>query len=364
MPRAQQPARALPPNRLGDFQQPPFEAIRVAFGLDWQPRGMAPRVPVERRILGDIQAPPFAALYVPAGLQWQPSDRYAGRALVRPPADLSVYPLQPPVSTYDPQNLEWIPSGRYPQIPVERRLLGDFQQPNFQALYAPSGVQWLPQGKATATSTERRLVGDFQQPAFDALFKSEGLSWQASDRYAGRPIAYSLQARFLIDPLPIETAYDPAIMVWVPQGAAYPQVPIELRRIGDFQQPPFDTSSPPTPPDVPTTGGGGGGSLGGKWEEKSTALRTVRRKRKLAESVPDEIVTYTYPPTVEPIHIGPIDISKLAESLVTAPVHNLADRLISDQRLRQSIGDDAERLAKLEQEEHEAIAILLMLLDE
>lgn len=282
-PRVQQPARALEYRRLGDFQQPPFKALYVPANLDWLasdryagralamvlrdlsvyplqniapaydpskvewlPQGKSLQIPVERRVLGDFQQPPFVALYQPAGLQWQTEDRYYGRTLTRPPQDFSVYPFQVQAVGYDPSKLEWLSSGRYPQIPVERRLRGDFQQPQYAALYRADGLQWTPQGKATPTPVERRVLGDFKQPNQAALFRPELLTWETIDRYAGRRIPYSLQSLHLLSPLPIPTVYNPNLMTWEPMGNAYPRIPVERRMLGDFQQPSSDTSSPET----------------------------------------------------------------------------------------------------------------------
>lgn len=103
-----QPTRALPPNRLGDFTQPAFDA-----------------------------------LYSPERLQWVPSDRYIGQSLRRAALDYSVLVQLVTAPTFDPQNLEWIPSGRQPSY-LELRRIGDFQQPQFAALYDPQRIEWMP----------------------------------------------------------------------------------------------------------------------------------------------------------------------------------------------------------------------------
>lgn len=255
LPSVQQPARALEYRRLGDFQQPPFQALYVPSGLQWQPQGKAPQVPIERRILGDFQQPPFSSLYQPSGLQWSPSDRYSGKPLPRGTLDGSIYPLQVIQAAYDPQNLEWIPSGKYPQIPIERRLLGDFQQPNFQA-----------------------------------LFKPELLQWQPSDRYAGKPLSYSLQCRFVVDPTPIATPYDPSFLMWLPMGASSPQIPLERRLLGDFQQPPFDTSSPPPTPAVPADQPSGGWPVFATlYERELSHRRDIKRRHQELERETQQI---------------------------------------------------------------------------
>lgn len=110
--------------------------------------------------------------------------------------------------------------------------------------------------------------------------------------------------------------------------------------------------------------GGGGGGSGGKWIEKSTALRTVRRRKRKLEEPTVEIVSFVQPAVIEPISITPVDISRLADSLTSAPIADWANRLVSDQRLRQSIDDEADKLAELQQEEAEALLVLMIALDE
>lgn len=239
LPSAQQPARALAYLRIGDFQQPPFDALYKAERLEWSPRGQAPRVLVELRRIGDFQQPAFDALYKPERVEWLQPPRFPARALPRGALDWSQYQVFVIAGpAYDPRGLEWLPGGRAPQVPVELRRIGDFQQPAFDALYKaerlewlqpprfparslargaldwslyqvlviapgydPSRLEWLPGGRAPQVPVELRRIGDFQAPPFAALYQPAGLQWQ-------------------------------------PRGIA-PRVPVELRRIGDFQQPPF-----------------------------------------------------------------------------------------------------------------------------
>jgi hypothetical protein len=70
MPRGTAPRVPVELRRIGDFQQPPFDALYRAAGLQWWPRGSYPRVPVELRRIGAFAQPPFQALYKPEGLQW------------------------------------------------------------------------------------------------------------------------------------------------------------------------------------------------------------------------------------------------------------------------------------------------------
>ena len=268
LPRAQQPARAFPPNRLGDFVQPQFQALYKPEGLQWiasdRYAGRALDYCLTRYTILDPIPPADPRL-----LSWQPQDRYFGRALPHAAFDWSVYPQQVIASTYDPQKLEWSPQGRAPQIPVERRVLGDFAQPAFVALYDPRRLEWqaqdryygralqrppfdwtvfqqpialqtfdpktldwMPRGAAPQVPLELRKVGDFQQPAFDALYKPGGLQWWAQDRYIGR----------LLDRARSDgSVFPPAItqsLDWLPQGR-FPIGAIEIRRIGIFAQPAF-----------------------------------------------------------------------------------------------------------------------------
>jgi len=242
LPRVQQPARGLPPNRLGDFVQPPFQALYRPDGMQWiasdRYAGRRLEYSLTRYVLLDPIPPADPRL-----LTWQSQERYSGRALPRAALDWSVYPQQVTAAAYDPQRLEWTPQGRAPQVPFERRILGDFSQPAFVALYDPRRIEWqaqdryygralqrppfdwtvfqqpisaqtfdpktldwMPRGTAPRVSVELRKVGDFQQPAFDALYKPVGLQWWQQERYAGGQF---------------------------PRGAT------EIRRIGTFVQPAF-----------------------------------------------------------------------------------------------------------------------------
>lgn len=271
-----QPARSLEYRRIGDFKQPPFVALYRPDGLQWLPRGTAPRVPLERRILGDFQQPPFQALYNPARGEWAPEDSYRGRPLSRTLREWTVFQPVIAAPAYDPRTLEWMPQGRAPQVPVERRICGDFQQPPFSALYNPRTLEWIPQGRAPQIPVERRILGDFEQPPFSALYRPEGLQWQSIDEYRGRelprarldwtvelqlvsapaydPQTLEWQARdryvprglprvaldLTVEPISFSVGpYDPRTLEWIPSARS--QLPIELRRVGWFAQPPFQS---------------------------------------------------------------------------------------------------------------------------
>lgn len=246
----------------------------VAEKLAWLPRVQQPaRQQVCGRV-GDFARPEFEALYKPERLEWTPADRYSGRALPRAANDWSIYPQLVAAPAYDPRALEWSPQGRYPQVQSERRRLGDFQQPPFVALYDPSRAEWqaqdryygrslkrppldwtifqqpiagqvfdpttldwMPRGTAPRVLVELRKVGDFQQPAFDALYKPAGLQWWQPERYSGKPLPAS-RVDWTVWPQPVAAPYNPQVMDWQARGS-YPRVPVELRRIGTFVQPPF-----------------------------------------------------------------------------------------------------------------------------
>lgn len=268
LPLVQQPARTLPPNRLGDFVQPQFQALFKPEGLQWiasdRYAGRALAYSLVRYSVLDPIPPANPSL-----LTWQAQDRYSGRALPRAPFDGSVYPQQVSAAAYDPQRIEWTPQGRAPQIPVERRLLGDFAQPAFIALYDPRRLEWqaqdryygrslqrppfdwtvfqqliaaqafdpktldwMPRGSQPRVSFELRRVGDFGQPAFDALYKPSGLQWWAQDRYSGRSLDRA-RADGSVFPLSLASTLD-----WLPQGRL-PIGAVEIRRIGAFVQPAF-----------------------------------------------------------------------------------------------------------------------------
>lgn len=129
LPQGREFARGLPPNRLGDFVQPPFDALYKPQRLEWTPAGQRPAYSLPPNKLGDFARPEFAALYPPERLEWQSKDFYVGRTQSRAAYDYSVLVQLVSAAAYDPQNLEWFASAAYPQVPVEKRSLGDFQQP-------------------------------------------------------------------------------------------------------------------------------------------------------------------------------------------------------------------------------------------
>jgi hypothetical protein len=307
LPRGE-PARRLEVRSLGDSVEPPFYALFNPNGLQWLPSGRWPIIP-EVRKLGDFQQPPFDALYKPQGLQWLPSAAYQIRALTGSPNDWTVELQLVTATVYDPSTLGWTPSAAGPRTISELRKSAEFAQPAFDALYKPEqlgwqpsaaylpralatgfldltvfpiqftaqpfdpkNLEWIPKGNPPSTLLETRKLGDFVQPGFDALYKPELLQWIPSERLLAKGIQFSLQAQFTLSPFPISTPYDPALMMWVPMGAAWPQATLERRILGDFQQPPFDTSSPPPVVVVPpvATGSVPGFVPGGKKKRKKS----------------------------------------------------------------------------------------------
>jgi hypothetical protein len=223
LPRVQQPARGLPPNRLGDFVRPEFEA-----------------------------------LYKAERLEWWPEDSYRGRALSRAPNDWSIYPQQVAPAAYDPTDLEWTPQGRPPQNQFERRRLGDFAQPPYPALYDqsrlewtvedryygrslprarldwtafqhpivgqvfdPQTLDWMPRGTAPRVPVELRRIGDFGQPAFEALYKPEGLQWLLTGQQPARTIRFIRTGFWVIDPrILLESGIIVPLYGWGARGRA------------------------------------------------------------------------------------------------------------------------------------------------
>lgn len=181
LPSGSQPQVPIERRNLGAFAQPGFAALyrpetlewlaeQVYFGrtlprapldwtvlqrpivtafdpstLDWSPHGAARQLPVERRILGDLVQPSFDALYRPERLEWRVEQVYFGKVLARAVLDWTI--LQQPISAaFDPQVMDWAPRGNPWQAAAERRLLGAFAQPAFDALYRPERMEWALTG--------------------------------------------------------------------------------------------------------------------------------------------------------------------------------------------------------------------------
>lgn len=239
----------------------------VASRLTWIPQGRAPQRGLAQNRLGDYARPEFAALYKPEGLQWIAEDSYRGQRL---PYALTRSGVLDPIPPANPRTLEWIPQGRAPQVPVERRLLGAFAQPVFEALYKPEHLQWdgatrytarpttrvqrdwtvgpiqfqapaydprtmewIPQGREYVARTELRRVADFQQPPFAALFRPEFLTWQSEDSYSGKALPRA-RLDWTLQQQPI---FEPQSLTWLPCGNT--RAPVERRLLGAFAQPPF-----------------------------------------------------------------------------------------------------------------------------
>jgi hypothetical protein len=124
LPQGREFARGLPPNRLGDFVQPPFAALYKSEGLQWLPGGQQPARTIPQARIGDFSRPEFEALYKAERLEWMPSDRYAGRVLSRAINDQTVLvQLIPAIPTFDPQNIDWQPRDSYFGHPLARALV-------------------------------------------------------------------------------------------------------------------------------------------------------------------------------------------------------------------------------------------------
>lgn len=224
LPSVQQPGRGLPPNRLGDFVRPEFEALYKPAQLEWTPRGQQPARNLPPNRLGDFVRPEFQALYKSERLEWIPSDRYAGRTLARSAYDYSVLVQLVSAPAYDPQTLEWLARATYPQVPVERRILGDFQQPGFDALFKPEQLQWFPSDRYAGRSAARAL-NDWTvlvQLVTVPFYDPQNLEWQPSDRYAGRSLARALVDWSVLQGEPIVAPTPPVVIAEVPTPAGRP----------------------------------------------------------------------------------------------------------------------------------------------
>lgn len=103
----------------------------------------------------------------------------------------------------------------------------------------PERLAWLPRGQPPARTLAPNRLGAFVQPSFEALYRPAGLEWGPSDRYAGRALPRaSFDAFVFLRPI-VAAAYDPQTLEWIPRGSN-PRVPLELRRVGDFQRPRFE----------------------------------------------------------------------------------------------------------------------------
>jgi hypothetical protein len=186
-------------------------------------------------ITGPVWSEPVASR-----LAWLPQGREFARGL--PPNRLGDF-AQPSVDAiYKPARLEWTPTGQQPARNLPPNKLGDFARPEFEALYKPERLQWVPAERYFGRAAPR---GSFDysflvQLVTAAAYDPQTLGWLPSERYYGRAIAASpklFQGFALVGPAP---AYDPQRLEWIPSGRA-PQPPLELRRLGDFQQPGFDS---------------------------------------------------------------------------------------------------------------------------
>ena len=90
--------------------------------LEWLPRGQQPARTLLPNRLGDFVRPEFEALYKPEGLQWQAVDRYFGRPLPNGDIDWTIFQQPPIAPSYDPRNLEWMAVDRYYGRPLSRAL--------------------------------------------------------------------------------------------------------------------------------------------------------------------------------------------------------------------------------------------------
>jgi hypothetical protein len=174
----------------------------VAGRLAWLPEGQQPARALQPNRLGDYAQPAFDALYRPAGLQWQSVDDYTGRPLPRARLDGSIYPLQPPaVAAYDPSRLEWMAAGRQPWRALPYALRGSYVIDPVPPVN-PAHLSWSPYATYTGKTLPRvRLdwsIYPLQPPAL-VPYDPRGLQWMALGRqpWRGRPIAQRVHFAFV-----------------------------------------------------------------------------------------------------------------------------------------------------------------------
>ena len=140
LPSAQQPARGLAPNRLGDVEQPGFDALYKPEGLQWTPAdryagGLVPPGQRQGGVLDPFPRP--EVVYDPAVRDWAPSRADAGRGLAFESVRWIVLDPIPPV---DPAQLAWVPSDRYAGRSLRRAAHLDPIAPTRLAPFTLSGV--------------------------------------------------------------------------------------------------------------------------------------------------------------------------------------------------------------------------------
>lgn len=218
LPEGQQPARGLPPNRLGDFVRPEFAALYVPANLDWIAADRYAGKGLPYSLPRSYALDPIPSVN-PAWLSWQSRDSYSGRPLPRASSNWTVFQ---PVLAYDPQTLEWTPKGTFLQNAIERRTLGDFQQPAFASLYRPEGLQWVLEGQQPSRVIPFVYTGswvcDPTTPA-TVVFDPALFPFSATDLAINRQLPWALKAPFVlpefIEPTP---PVPPAAEVAAPVG--------------------------------------------------------------------------------------------------------------------------------------------------
>lgn len=241
IPKGQQPARNLAPNKLGDFVQPPFESLYKMEALQWIPSGRQPARGLAPNYLGDFQQPNFDALYKMAELQWLPSERQPARGL--PPNKLGDFQQPPFESLYRMEGLQWIPSDRYAGRPLAYALNRWYVLEPTPPI-DPALLTWQPSGQQPARDLPPNFLGDYFGPVFEALYKAEGLQWSPSERQPARGLLPGILIPAFLDPFPIPgAAYDPQTMEWVPSGR-YPLFALPLNQLGWYVLDPIPPVDP------------------------------------------------------------------------------------------------------------------------
>lgn len=271
--------------------QPPAAAPYDPSDLAWQPSGrVAPRAP---RTLQSV------ATLAPSGwrdatqLDWLPRGEYAPRYKAQPKQDLSLYPLQPPVTSYDPSDLAWLtstsPTLRKPRAaeavsvyPLQPPAVAPYDpsdlawQPSYRGVYArtlprpiqtrsvvalsvddqnpggggegpgPSALEWLPiaayqpRGLRPLVRNDRtETVALWHYPALLDWLPREGPRARARTRASQDLSLYPLQP-------PPAAPYDPSDLAWSVRGAprAFPRPRHDISRLA-FQHivVPYDPST-------------------------------------------------------------------------------------------------------------------------
>jgi hypothetical protein len=214
LPRVQQPARTLPPNKLGDFSQPPFQALYKPENLQWVPKGShQPQRGLQYSLVREYKLDPLPAPR-PPDLVWMPRGQQPARGLPYVSIDRSVYPLQPPAAAaYDPSKLEWIPEGQQPQRGLSYSLVREYKLDPITP-FDPATLTWWPEdaysGKLLSKSRNDWSISPVQPPS---VYDPRTLEWDYKAQQPQRNIPYSLSRNYVLEPI---LAPSPPELSWSP----------------------------------------------------------------------------------------------------------------------------------------------------